>query len=111
MAVEAVIRKNRERYVSYEISGHAGSNEGKTEFDIACADVSVLSITTANNIYKIAGVKPITKMEDGYLYVEVPISMPAKQAEIVQLLFEALKNALEDVVGEFPQYVHLTLEN
>lgn len=111
MAVEVLIRKKRGRYVGYEISGHAGSNEGKTEFDIACADVSVLSITTANNIYKIAKVKPITKMEDGYLYVEVPISVTDKQEATVQLLFEAFKNALEDVIGEFPQYVNLKIED
>ena len=109
MAVEAVVRKKRGRFVSYEISGHAQS--GEYGHDVACADVSVLSITTANNFYKMASIKPITKMEEGYLYVEVPISIPSKQEEKVQFLFQAFINAMEDVVEEFPQYVHLTIEN
>ncbi len=111
MAIEAIVRKKRGRYVSYEISGHASSGTGEFEFDVVCADVSVLSITTANNIYKMAKVKPITKMEDGYLYVEVPISIPNKQEEIVQFLFQAFVNAMEDVIEEYSQYVHLTIEN
>ncbi|CAM3089723.1 ribosomal-processing cysteine protease Prp [Lactococcus hircilactis] len=109
--IEAVIRKKRDRFVSYEISGHASSGTGEFEYDVVCADVSVLSITTANNIHSMAKIKPITKMEDGYLYVEVPISIPNKQEELVQILFQAFTNAMKDVVEEFPQYVHLTIED
>lgn len=109
--IEAVIRKKRDKFVSYEISGHANSGTGEFEFDVVCADVSVLSITTANNFYKMANVKPIAKMEDGYLYVEVPLSIPEKQEQIVQILFQAFANAMTEVSEEFPQYVHLTIES
>jgi uncharacterized protein YsxB (DUF464 family) len=108
--IKAVIRKKQARFVSYEISGHAASGNGENEFDIVCADVSVLSITTANNFYKLAQVKPIAKMEDGYLYVELPMRLSAKQEGKVQLLFEAFVNALTEVADEFPKHVQITFE-
>ncbi|MDR2975711.1 MAG: ribosomal-processing cysteine protease Prp [Streptococcaceae bacterium] len=107
--IKAVIRKKGGRYVSYEISGHAGGN-GENEFDIVCADVSVLSITTANNFHKLCNVRPIAKMEDGYLYVELPITLPSKQEERTQFLFQAFVNAMEEVGDEYPQYIHILME-
>ncbi|MDR0298826.1 MAG: ribosomal-processing cysteine protease Prp [Streptococcaceae bacterium] len=107
--IKAVIKKKGGRFVSYEISGHAGAN-GANEFDLVCADVSVLSITTANNFHKMCNVKPIAEMEEGYLYVELPITLPKKQEENTQFLFQAFVNAMEEVVGEYPQYIKLIME-
>ena len=60
--IEACIRTKRDKIVSYEISGHAES--GEYGHDVVCAAVSVLSITTANNIYEMAHIKPVTQTVD-----------------------------------------------
>ena len=90
--IEACIRTKRDKIVSYEISGHAES--GEYGHDVVCAAVSVLSITTANNIYEMAHIKPVTQTEDGYLYVEIPLSIPEKQGVLAQTLLEAFANSI-----------------
>nr|WP_054639424.1 ribosomal-processing cysteine protease Prp [Lactococcus fujiensis] len=81
--IEACIRSKRGKIVSYEISGHAES--GEYGHDVVCAAVSVLTITTANNLFDMAHIKPVTQMEDGYLYVEIPLSTPEKQGLLAQI--------------------------
>lgn len=104
-----VIRSRKNKIVSYEISGHAES--GEYGHDIVCSAVSVLSITTANNIYEMALMKPITKTEDGYLYVEIPFHSPDKQQEMAQTLLRAFSNAMKAVEKNYGQYITLKFEN
>ena len=107
--IEACIRSKRGKIVSYEISGHAES--GEYGHDVVCASVSVLSITTANNIYEMANIKPVTHMEDGYLFVEIPLSTPEKQGVLAQTLLEAFANAMTAVEKNYSQYIILKFEN
>ena len=107
--IEAVIRTKRDKIVSYEISGHAES--GEYGHDVVCAAVSVLSITTANNLYSMAKVKPKAKMEEGYLSVEIPLSTPDRQGELAQTLLHAFANAMEEVTNNYGQYITLKIEN
>lgn len=107
--IEACIRTKRDKIVSYEISGHAES--GEYGHDVVCAAVSVLSITTANNIYEMARIKPVTQMEDGYLYVEIPLSIPEKQGVLAQTLLEAFSNSMKAVEKSYGQYITLKFEN
>lgn len=107
--IEAVIRTKRDKIVSYEISGHAES--GEYGHDVVCAAVSVLSITTANNLYGMAKIKPIANMEDGYLYVEIPLSTPERQGELAQTLLQAFENAMREVSNNYSQYITLKIEN
>ncbi|HAP15792.1 MAG TPA: ribosomal-processing cysteine protease Prp [Lactococcus sp.] len=107
--IEAVIRTKRDKIVSYEISGHAES--GEYGHDVVCAAVSVLSITTANNLYEMAKIKPIANMEDGYLYVEIPLSTPERQGELAQTLLQAFENAMREVSKNYSQYITLKIEN
>lgn len=107
--IESIIRTKRGKIVSYEISGHA--NSGEYGHDVVCAAVSVLSITTANNLYDMANIKPVTQMEDGYLYVEIPLSTPEKQSLLAQTLLEAFSNAMKAVEKNYSQYITLKFEN
>lgn len=107
--IEAVIRTKRGKYVSYEISGHAES--GEYGHDVVCSAVSVLTITTANNIYEMAHIKPVTQMEDGYLYVEIPLSVPEKQGASAQFLLQAFVNAMKAVEKNYGEYIVLKFEN
>ncbi|HAV95028.1 MAG TPA: ribosomal-processing cysteine protease Prp, partial [Lactococcus lactis] len=75
------------------------------------AAVSVLSITKANNIYEMARIKPVTQMEDGYLYVEIPLSIPEKQGVLAQTLLEAFANSMKAVEKSYGQYITLKFEN
>lgn len=106
--IEAVIRTKRDKIVSYEISGHAES--GEYGHDVVCAAVSVLSITTANNLYEMAKIKPIANMEDGYLYVEIPLSTPERQGELAQTLLQGLKMLCEKYQIITANTLHLKLK-
>jgi uncharacterized protein YsxB (DUF464 family) len=106
--IEATIKEKNGGIWSYEISGHAES--GEYGHDVVCAAVSVLGITTANNLYKLAKIRPLAEMESGHLKVEIPITLSKKQSESSQFLLKAFENALEDVVEEYSQYIELKHE-
>lgn len=106
--IQIIIKKKDDRFVSYEINGHASSGTGEFEFDVVCADVSVLSITTANNFERMAQFTPITQMDDGYLYVEIPSDLSDEQQEMAQILFQAFVYAITEVIEEFPDYTNIT---
>ena len=105
--ISATIKEKANKIVGYEISGHAES--GEYGHDVVCAAVSVLGITTANNLYNIGKVKPLAEMKDGYLKVEIPITLSKKQEEVTQLLMQAFKNAMTEVTDEYGDFIELKI--
>ena len=106
--IQAVIKEKAKRINAYVISGHAES--GEYGHDVVCAAVSVLGITTANNLYKLAIVKPIAEMKEGYLSIEIPLTLSKRQEEISQILLLAFQNAMQEVAAEYGDYIELIIE-
>lgn len=100
------IKEKADRILSYEVSGHAEFDE--PGYDIVCAAVSILSITTANNLHKMAQILPKAEMDDdGYIKVELPVSLSKIQTEQAQFIMLFFKNAMYDVVAEYSEFVEI----
>ncbi|MDN6503737.1 MAG: ribosomal-processing cysteine protease Prp [Tetragenococcus halophilus] len=101
-------RDDSGRITSYEITGHADA--GEYGYDIVCAAVSVLAISTVNGIDSLAGIEPTVQSEEengGYLYVEVPSDNTQEQSNIVQILLENLLLGMQSVQEQYNDYVQL----
>ncbi|SJZ62266.1 hypothetical protein SAMN02745116_00949 [Pilibacter termitis] len=75
--------------------------------DIVCSAVSVLSITTANNLERMADISPITEMREGYLYVELPKDLTSEQEKTAQILLTAFVGAIKEVADEYSKFIQL----
>lgn len=106
--IQAIIKRKIKRINGYVISGHAES--GEYGHDVVCAAVSVLGITTANNLYKLAMVKPVAEMKEGYLSVGIPLTLSKRQEEVSQMLLLAFQYALQEVAEEYNDYIEMTIE-
>ncbi|MGO2082170.1 ribosomal-processing cysteine protease Prp [Vagococcus sp.] len=104
--IEASFKKRAEDFLSFELSGHAGS--GPYGFDIVCAACSVLAINTVNSIEEIAHFTPLVDVEDGYLFMTFPDDIDEKQFEITQLLIRSLEIGLDSIAEEYPKFVKIS---
>lgn len=105
--IKANFKRDSEGYIiSYEIIGHAGS--GKHGFDIVCAAVSTLAITTENGISQLVGFTPISEVDyenGGYLYVEILDNINQEQMNLTQLLLENLLLGYQTIAKQYPEFV------
>lgn len=107
--ISAAFKINKQhQFVSLEVSGHAMAGEYGS--DVVCAGVSAIVIGLVNNLSRMAQITPAVEMDDeegGYLYIELPATLAAKQQEMAQLLFEScyliLKEDIEPNYGEYVQ--------
>ncbi|WEV61243.1 ribosomal-processing cysteine protease Prp [Streptococcaceae bacterium ESL0729] len=107
--IKAFIKEKNGKFVSYELSGHAQS--GEFGHDIVCSAVSVMAITTANNIERMTGVKSLVDAGDGYLYFEIASDMTPEQNQIAQILLENFKLSMEDIQSEYGDFLEFTHKN
>ena len=105
--IEATFRRDDAGYiVSYEIKGHAGRAENG--FDIVCAAVSTLAITTENGINQLVGFTPISEVDyenGGYLYVEILADLNQEKMNMTQLLLENLLLGYQTIATQYPEFV------
>ena len=96
------ILSNSGELCGYEVTGHTGyAPQGK---DILCAALSMLSITCANAIEKIAGVKPQIYMDDnsGTLLLRLrPTQLSATTDTILMYLNWALSSYKKTILNTF----------
>jgi uncharacterized protein YsxB (DUF464 family) len=106
--IQARINEKSGKVVSIEMSGHAMS--GEYGHDIVCSAVSVLSITTINNIERmVLGFEPPVEVESGYLYVTIPQDLSEKEDEKTQFLLTAFTHAMKEVEQEYGKYLKVTI--
>ncbi|MDR1567346.1 MAG: ribosomal-processing cysteine protease Prp [Streptococcaceae bacterium] len=110
--IQAVFRRDADNsIISYEITGHAKS--GSEGYDIVCAAVSVLAITTENGIDQLVGKTPISKVDyenGGYLYVKISNDMNQEQLNKAQLLLENFLLGYDTIAKQYPKYVIKAIE-
>ena len=88
-----------------ELRGHSGYAEQGS--DIVCAAVSALSITCANSLEALCGLKDIAECgEDGQLSIRIP---PEAMTPDAQLLLQSLRLGMEDIAGTYPRYVKFSI--
>ncbi|HCM89309.1 MULTISPECIES: ribosomal-processing cysteine protease Prp [Vagococcus] len=98
-------RKEADRIVSFEMSGHADFAESGS--DIVCAAASVLAMNVVNSIEELAGYQPIVDIDDGYLFVEILSDLSDKQIEITDILMNSLYIGLRDIEKEYNIYIRV----
>lgn len=98
------IRRNeRQRILSFAVSGHAGYDDpGK---DIVCAGVSAVTVGAVNAIERLTGIVPQARMKSGFLSAALPPE--GVDSEPAQLLLEGMVVALEDMAEEYGKYVRI----
>lgn len=103
----------------FQIQGHASASERslfimllrllkiKRYGNIVCASVSVLSMTTVNNLERLAGIEVDNSAvcEDGYLHFVLPQNINQIQSEISQILLISLYEGLKEIENEYPEYI------
>ena len=109
--IRAELRTDAEgRIVSCETRGHAGYAEAGS--DIVCSAVSVLCITCVNSLESVCGIHPAVRGgADGYLRFSLPSAMTEAQAHDAQVILCTLRQGLQDLASEYPQYVRLAILN
>jgi uncharacterized protein YsxB (DUF464 family) len=97
-----------ESIVAYDLSGHALSRNRGQEFDLVCAAVSVLAITTTNGLTEIIGIKPKELLvEDGRLRCVLPAELSNEQTIQADTLSQTLVMGLECLAAAYPKHVHI----
>ena len=97
-------------FCGFACEGHAGYD--KAGKDIVCAAISVLTATCANALESVANiqVKVKRRAKDAYLQVLVPEGLTQEQVHDSQVLFKCLQQGISDIAAEYPQYVHLSIQ-
>lgn len=93
--------KNKDNFVNYiKISGHA--NYAEEGFDIVCASVSSISITTINAIIKIDSNSIKYSEEDGLLEVEI-----LKNDKTINLLIDNMISMFKSLEKQYKKYIKI----
>ncbi len=98
------ILSNSGRLCGYEVTGHTGyAPQGK---DILCAALSMLSITCANAIEKIAGVKPqvYTDEDSGTLLLRL---RPTQLSATTDTILNVFKLGAEQLQEDYPEHIQI----
>ena len=93
--------KKENNHINYvKISGHADyADEG---FDIVCASVSSISITTVNAIIRIDSDSINYKDEDGYLLINI-----SKHSDTIDKLIDNMINLLEELEKQYNKHIEI----
>ena len=103
--VTAIIKKNSNKYVSFECKGHAGFAEAGS--DIVCSAISMLSINTANSIIELTDTSINPKEKNGFLFWEFTDYIDDKATLLMDSLVLGLKT-IEDTYSN--KYLTLNIE-
>ena len=98
--IKIKVNKDNENYKSISIKGHAGYAEDG--YDIVCASVSSIAITTINAIISIDENSIVYSEEDGLIELGV-----LKNSEIVNKLLDNMVNMLEELKEQYKKYIEI----
>lgn len=93
--------KKKDNHINYvKIKGHANyADEG---FDIVCASVSSIAITTINAIIRIDEESIMYRDEDGLLEIGI-----IKDNNIVDILIENMISMLKELEEQYSEYIKI----
>ena len=93
--------KKKDNHINYvNIKGHSGyAEEG---FDIVCASVSSIVITTINALVKLDADSIVYKEDDGFLEVEI-----IKFNDTIDVLICNMISMLEELQKQYEDYIEI----
>lgn len=93
--------KNKEKFIDYiKIKGHA--NYAEEGFDIVCASVSSIAITTVNAIIRLDDKAITYSEEDGLLEINI-----LKYNETINTLIENMISMFESLEKQYKDYIKI----
>ena len=97
------------QYIKYTLSGHAES--GPYGHDLVCSAVSALTLGTANNITRLADIKPdivMNEEEGGYFELTLPLISNESKQHTVQILLASLFYSLSYIEESYGEYISVS---
>lgn len=93
--------KNKDNFINYvKVSGHA--NYAEEGFDIVCASVSSIAITTINAIIKIDSNSIKYSEEDGLLEIEI-----LKNDKTINILIDNMISMFKELEKQYKKYIKI----
>lgn len=89
-------------YQGFTISGHADGGEG-AEYDLICAAVSAVSLTTALGLQDVLGLRGTFDSSSGFLHVDLTSPLSEKS----QVLMETMVHGLETIRDQYPGHLEI----
>ena len=109
--INAVLYREGDFLTGCRLKGHSGQDEyGK---DIVCAGVSILTCSCVNTLEHVYGVVPRMNEENpekGLLDFDLPDEMTEEENGQAQIVMSVLRQGLEDLSAEYPQFVTLSIK-
>lgn len=101
----------QELFCGFECEGHAEYALSDSD-DIVCAAISALTATCVNALESVANILPKVKRrpKDAFLQVLLPGNMTLEQQHDSQVLIKCLQQGICDLAGQYPKYVHLSIQ-
>ncbi|HBH12075.1 MAG: hypothetical protein XD91_0876 [Clostridiales bacterium 38_11] len=103
--IEIVIVRDKNEYLGYEISGHAGFDE--SGYDIICSAVSILAYTALNSM---ATVAEIAEWDMSYRIDESvgDMSLLLKRTNIkTDIILKIFETGIKLLLDDYSQYISL----
>lgn len=91
---------NNGEFAGYRVNGHSGF--AKAGQDIVCSAISFMSVSCANALESIAGIKPQVIQKEGLL--DIRITQSNEQAITILKVFE---QGMKDLETSYPTYIQL----
>ena len=98
--IKVNINKENNIYKSISIKGHAGYAENG--YDIVCASVSSIAITTINAIITIDKDSIVYSEEDGLIELGI-----LKSSDIINKLLDNMMNMLNELKEQYEKYIEI----
>ena len=105
--VIAIFKKNSNKIVSVNLSGHAESVE--EGYDMVCSAVSAVSLTIANGITEVLHIKPAISLEDGFLSMDFN-RLSLQEIDNCQILLETMLIGIKSIETNYSDYISVEVE-
>lgn len=101
------VRYEDERISSISVKDHADYAE--YGHDIVCAAASVLITTCANALETVAGVSPVTRVDEctAEIRVSLPKQLAPQQAHDAQIILRTAMQGFRDIAQQYPKNLQI----
>lgn len=90
-------------YRGFSIRGHADGYEKDGEYDLICAAVSAITLTTAGGLKDVLHQEGTFDSDFGFMQVEISSSEDEKS----QVLFQTMVHGLRNVENQYPRHLKI----
>lgn len=98
--ITVTVKKKEEKNHYIKVEGHADyAEEG---YDIVCASVSCICITTINALISIDEECVVYSEDDGFLEIGI-----MKHDRVIDILIENMLNLIEDLSHDYHEYIKI----